>query len=183
MGTESPGADAIGIIELELMKLVRHLETLGRRSSLYERVDRAGYLAMRMLDVLGPVSTNTLARALRLDASTVTRQLTALECHGFVQRCANPADGRSSTIVLTPEGRQCMCAVQQERWQHIGDLVSDWDEAEQCDLGSALARLNTALAERVARLGKSAPHDPAVSAQARSSARANTSAGCAPEIP
>jgi DNA-binding MarR family transcriptional regulator len=180
MGTESP--DAIAVIELELMKLVRHLETLGRRSSLYERVDRAGYLAMRMLDGLGPVSTNTLARALRLDASTVTRQLTVLEGQGFVQRCANPADGRSSTIVLTPEGRQCMCDVQRERWQHIGELVSDWPEREQCDLGTALTRLNVSLADRVARLGKSAAHD-AASAQARSSAWENTSADCAPETP
>jgi DNA-binding MarR family transcriptional regulator len=183
MGTESSGADAIGIIELELMKLVRHLETLGRRSSLYERVDRAGYLAMRMLDGLGPVSTNTLARALRLDASTVTRQLTVLECHGFVQRCANPADGRSSTIVLTPEGRQCMCDVQRERWQHIGELVSGWTEREQCDLGTALTRLNVSLAGSVARLGRSAAHDPAASAQARSSAWENTSADCAPDTP
>src|SRR5882724_2345544 len=84
------GADAIGVIELELIKLVRHLETFGRRSSLYVRVDRAGYLAMRVLDGLGPVTANSLAQELSLDASTVTRQITALEQEGFVERCANP---------------------------------------------------------------------------------------------
>lgn len=149
MDGESHGADAIAVIELELMKLVRHLETFGRRSSLYVRVDRAGYLAMRMLEGLGPVSANALAQALHLDASTVTRQITALERQGFVERRANPADGRSSTIVLTPEGRRSMCAVEQERRRHIETLVSDWDDTQQIDLGRALTRLNTSLIESV----------------------------------
>jgi len=58
MNDESPRRDFIGDIELELLKLVRQLDTFGRRCSLYVRVDRAGYLAMRTLDALGPVSAN-----------------------------------------------------------------------------------------------------------------------------
>ncbi len=149
MDGESRGADAIAIIEVELAKLVRHLETFGRRSSLYVRVDRAGYLAMRMLDDLGPVSANALAQALHLDASTVTRQITALERQGFVERRAHPSDGRSSTIVLTSEGRRSMRAVEQERRRHIETLVRDWDHAQQADLGHALTRLNNSLVESV----------------------------------
>src|SRR5580692_4273709 len=91
--------DTIGVIELELLKLVRHLETFGRRSSLYLEVDRAGYLALRTLATMGPVSTKALANTLHLDASTVTRQITALEADGFVERHPDPSDRRSSTIV------------------------------------------------------------------------------------
>ena len=152
MDNEPPGADAVAIVELELMKLVRHLETFGRRSSLYERVDRAGYLAMRTLEGLEPVSTSALARALHLDASTVTRQITALERGGLVERRADPADGRSSIIILTPEGRQSMREVERERRQRIGALVSDWDDAERAHLGLALTRLNASLADSVAEL-------------------------------
>jgi DNA-binding MarR family transcriptional regulator len=151
MGDESRRVDATGIIELELMKLVRHLDTFARRSSLYVRVDRAGYLAMRLLEGLGPVSTNALAEALHLDASTVTRQITALERQGFVERRANPADGRSSSIVLTPEGRQTMRDVQRERRRHIEALVSDWDDAAQIDLGLILTRLNVSLVQGMAQ--------------------------------
>ncbi len=75
--------DTIGVIELELLKLVRHLETFGRRSSLYLHIDRAGYLALRTIEDLGPLSTKALATALNLDASTVTRQVAALETGGF----------------------------------------------------------------------------------------------------
>jgi DNA-binding MarR family transcriptional regulator len=140
-------ADAIGIIELELMKLVRHLETFGRRSSLYVHVDRAGYLAMRMLESLGPVSTNGLARALRLDASTVTRQVTALERAGYVARRGDPADRRASIIDLTVAGRQSMHEVERQRRRHIEALFSDWAQADQVGLGLALTRLNASLAD------------------------------------
>ena len=109
MGTPSREPDdTIGIIELELLKLVRHLETFGRRSSLYLHIDRAGYLALRTIEDLGPLSTKALATALNLDASTVTRQIAALEAGGFVDRRPDPNDRRSSTILLTAEGRQMM---------------------------------------------------------------------------
>ena len=140
--------DSIGVIELELLKLVRHLETFGRRSSLYLQVDRAGYLALRMLEAMGPVSTKALARALDLDASTVTRQISVLENAGFVERRPDPSDGRSSTIVLTGEGRRTMIGVEQERRQVMEALVSEWTESDKRMLGGALSRLNISLLER-----------------------------------
>jgi DNA-binding MarR family transcriptional regulator len=146
--------DTVGSIELELIKLVRHLETFARRSSLYARLDRASYLALRVLDDLGPVSTNALAQALRLDASTVTRQMAPLERDKLIERRPDPADGRSSTIALTAEGRRAMHDVQHERRRCIEALVSDWDDAEQAGLADALARLNCALVDSVTAVGK-----------------------------
>jgi DNA-binding MarR family transcriptional regulator len=144
-GGEPGGADAIGAIELELIKLVRHLETFARRSSVYAQVDRAGYLAMRVLDGMGPVSTNALAHALHLDASTVTRQVAALERSGFIERRPYPTDGRSSTIALTAAGRASMAEVALERRRGIENLVRDWGGSEQTGLAAALARLNSSL--------------------------------------
>jgi DNA-binding MarR family transcriptional regulator len=118
------------------------------------RVDRAGYLAMRVLEDLGPVSTNALAQALHLDASTVTRQIAPLERGGLIERRPDPADGRSSSIALTAEGRRCMIDVTQERRRRIEALVSDWDGADKAGLAAALARLNSSLAESVAESGK-----------------------------
>ena len=139
--------DSIGVIELELLKLVRHLETFGRRSSLYLEVDRAGYLALRMLEAMGPVSTKALATALELDASTVTRQISALESAGFVERRPDPSDGRSSTIVLTEAGHRTMIGVERERRQVMEELVSDWTARDKLTLGRALSRLNVSLLE------------------------------------
>src|SRR5665213_2748691 len=138
MGNTPIEADTIGVIELELLKLVRHLETFGRRSSLYLHVDRAGYLALRTIEDLGPLSTKALALALNLDASTVTRQVTALEGGGFVERRPDKSDRRSSTITLTVEGRRMMEGVEMERRQGIEGLVDDWSEGEKDSLGRVL---------------------------------------------
>jgi DNA-binding MarR family transcriptional regulator len=150
---ESPTeSDVIGSIELELLKLVRHLETFGRRSSLYDRVDRAGYLVLRTLDEVGPTSTNALARELHLDASTVTRQLTVLERGGFIERRPDPRDGRSATIVLTSEGSKTMRGVEQERRRRMEVLVNAWDDAEKDNLAVALSMLNSSLFENVTNI-------------------------------
>ena len=139
--------DAIGVIELELLRLVRHLETFGRRGSIYVQVDRAGYLALRTLETLGPLSTKALATALNLDASTVTRQIAAREGAGFVERRPDHVDRRSSTFVLTPEGRRTMADVERERRLSMEALVADWDDGEKVTLGRALNRLNASLLE------------------------------------
>jgi DNA-binding MarR family transcriptional regulator len=137
--------DAIGVIELELLKLVRHLETFGRRGSLYLHIDRAGYLALRTIEDLGPLSTKALATALNLDASTVTRQVAALEAGGFVDRRPDPNDRRSSSILLTADGREMMAGVEQERRQGIEALVDAWPDSEKAVLGRVLHKLNTSL--------------------------------------
>jgi DNA-binding MarR family transcriptional regulator len=144
------GSDVIGTIELELLRLVRHLETFGRRSSLYERIDRSGYLALRTLEDIGPASTNALARALHLDASTVTRQLRTLEEGGFIERRPDPDDGRSTTIRLTPDGYRTMRDVEVMRRRHMEALVGEWDDEEKTNLGHALTMLNSSLIESVA---------------------------------
>jgi DNA-binding MarR family transcriptional regulator len=108
--------DAVTGAELELLKLVRrHLETFGRGSSLYRHVERAGYLVLRTLEALGPVSTSAPARNLHLDDTTVARQITALEGGRFVEQRPGPADGRSSILVITPVGRRTMRVVEGER--------------------------------------------------------------------
>ncbi len=142
----------IGTVEIELLTLVRHLETLGRRSSLYAQIDRAGYLVLRTLERMGPVPTTVLATALGLDASTVTRQATVLVAGGFVERRPNAADGRSSHLAITATGRQTMRRVEQERRRVLLEMFDDWSETEKLTLGRSLTKLNSALVGQVAKL-------------------------------
>jgi DNA-binding MarR family transcriptional regulator len=139
----------LGTVELELLKLVRHLETFGRKSSLYQEVDRAGYLALRTLDGLGPSCINGLARELHLDSSTVTRQVSTLESAGFVTRRVDPNDGRSWLIDLTPAGRKVMRTVERGRRHAIDSMLLDWQSDEVSDLARTISNLNVALFETV----------------------------------
>jgi DNA-binding MarR family transcriptional regulator len=146
---EADVTDDLGVVELELLKLVRHLETFGRKSSLYHDVDRAGYLALRTLDGLGPSCINGLAQELRLDSSTMTRQVSTLESGGFVTRQVDPSDGRSWLIDLTPHGRKTMRTVERGRRHAIDTMLLDWQSEEVHDLARTISKLNLALFESV----------------------------------
>ena len=142
------GADSVDdldVVELELLKLVRHLETFGRRSSLYQEVDRAGYIALRTVDGLGPSSINRLAQELHLDSSTVTRQVGVLESGGLVTRHVDPNDGRSWLIDLTSRGRKAMRTVERGRHHAIDSMLRGWSTEEVHDLARMITKLNLAL--------------------------------------
>jgi DNA-binding MarR family transcriptional regulator len=142
---------SISIIEIELLTLVRLLETLGRKSSLYLQVDRSGYLALRMLERLGPMPTTTLADALQLDASTVTRQVNTLVSSGFAQRLPNPTDKRSSQLAITAAGQLVMGEVERGRRRVLRQMFDGWDEEERHTLGEILTKLNFSLIDQVER--------------------------------
>ena len=142
-GTDS--VDYLDVVELQLLKLVRHLETFGRRSSLYREVDRAGYIALRTLDGLGPSCINRLAQELHLDSSTVTRQVGVLESGDLVTRHVDPNDGRSWLIDLTALGRKAMRTVERGRHQAIDSMLRDWSTDEVHDLARIITKLNLAL--------------------------------------
>jgi len=51
-----------------------------------------------------PLSPTTLAQTLLVPRSAITMRLKALQARGLLNRTANPADGRSSLLVLTDTG-------------------------------------------------------------------------------
>src|SRR5258708_1883308 len=88
--------DALDLVETEMAVLARTLERLNRRSEIYRDLDRASYLIARTLETTGPVSINTLASVLGLDATTVTRQVATMEIAQLLRRRVDPDDGRVS---------------------------------------------------------------------------------------
>lgn len=145
---DDQGSDerALANIEIELLKLDRYLEMFGRRSDLYSRIDRAGYLLLRTLDDGGWSSINALSDALGLHASTVSRQVTRLEANGLVSRRVNLEDQRSTLLRLNAAGRRAMRSLERERHRRLDSLLAEWSRPERESLGSVLTRLNGAIA-------------------------------------
>ena len=67
---------------------------------------------LNQLERLQPMTPTDLARRLGMSPSTLTYRLKGLEARGWVSRRANPADGRSALLGLTPRGRQTWSAAQ-----------------------------------------------------------------------
>jgi DNA-binding MarR family transcriptional regulator len=62
------------------------------------------FQTLRAVDEAGAVTTSALAEALRVDLSTISRNLTLLERQGLLKRRRDPSDARVVSIALTNRG-------------------------------------------------------------------------------
>jgi DNA-binding MarR family transcriptional regulator len=139
--------DPLDVLETEMALLQRALERLARRSDIHRDLDRASYLLARTLDATGPVNVKDLASILGLDATTVTRQVAAMEGRELLDRHSDPNDGRVSVIDLSPKGRRVMRAVQRARRDRARELFAGWPSRDQREFGKLLGRFNDAVCE------------------------------------
>jgi DNA-binding MarR family transcriptional regulator len=141
----------IDSVETEMAVLARTLERHTRQSEIHRDLDRASYLLARTLEREGPISINTLAAALGLDPTTVTRQVATMESRRLVTRSSEPGDRRVSVIGLSEKGRREMERVRRLRRARLGEVLTDWSEDEEAELGRLLTKLNRSLAENLDR--------------------------------
>jgi DNA-binding MarR family transcriptional regulator len=100
----APSAQPRGCTNLKLRQLsravTRHYDAHVARTGL----KNTQYSLLAHVVLLGPIQPVELARRMKLDASTLTRNLQPLLSHGWVVMGPG-VDGRSRTIVATEAGR------------------------------------------------------------------------------
>ena len=137
-------------IESEMAMLLRLADRNRRSPALESTLDRSAYLVLSVLEQQRVANISTIAEALRLDASTVTRQVVAMEAAALVERRRDPADGRGTLVVATPHGITQLAATREVRSAVYADVLADWAFADREALGALLHRLNDDL-DRYAR--------------------------------
>jgi DNA-binding MarR family transcriptional regulator len=138
-------ADALTRIEKAASSLMR-MATQSRLRSHFAAVtglniDRAGYLALAMLDERGPLRLSELAAKLCVDASTASRQIQHLERAGMIDRVADPHDGRATLLRMSAEGARALASLRQARHALYQRALSGWTATDQCALAELLTRL------------------------------------------
>jgi DNA-binding MarR family transcriptional regulator len=106
----------------------------------------------------GPMRAAELAGALRSDPSTVSRQVAALVKEGYLDRRADPADGRASLLVLTPSAEDLLTEHDQIRLEYFARVLDGWRDDDVSRFVALLRRFSEAyetattdwIAERVA---------------------------------
>ena len=94
---------------------------------------------------LGPIAPGALARAMTMDASTLTRNLKPLTAAGWVELLPG-ADGRSRSVAITAAGRDKRDQAQR-RWKAAQEALNE-------ALGAArVAALHALVDESLALLG------------------------------
>ncbi|MCD9623816.1 MarR family winged helix-turn-helix transcriptional regulator [Rhabdothermincola salaria] len=103
-----------------------------------------GYGAVSVLGRViegGPIRMSDLAAAGRMHPAALTRQVQALEAEGYVERRADPGDGRASVIVATASGRGAYRRVEASTDAIMAEQLSGWSPTELAALVDQLDRL------------------------------------------
>jgi DNA-binding MarR family transcriptional regulator len=112
-----------------------------RRFQSRDPVDTASIRLLSTLQHAGPMRPSDLAGLHLLDLSTISRHLRGLEDEGYVQREADPDDGRAIRFVLTESGADALDAVVANRCAALGGVLENWPAADRDQLGELLRRL------------------------------------------
>ena len=106
-----------------------------------DEVEFTSLALLKMVDHAGPIRLTALAAALDLDASTVSRQVRALEERGLIERTTDPDDGRASRLAVTDGGRRSLEDGARRRRELIGEVIADWSDEDRETLRVLLHRL------------------------------------------
>jgi DNA-binding MarR family transcriptional regulator len=145
--------EVLGAIETHIAMLMRLGEASRRSTGLkpHRALDRAAYVILRHLQQGGPQNVSALAARLNLDGSTVTRQVTALERDGLVERRPDPRDGRGTVIEPTEKGLTQVDGVRQARRALYEKILHEWSPEQRVDLARTLEHLTASIDDYVRR--------------------------------
>jgi DNA-binding MarR family transcriptional regulator len=106
-----------------------------------EEIDLTTMPLMKALHHNGPMRLSSLASALDLDASTVSRHAKALEDRGLIERAEDPDDGRASRVAISAHGVECLEKGADGRRAVIAKALDDWSPEDRETLRVLLHRL------------------------------------------
>lgn len=142
---ESDRCSSVRALEYELAFLVRRLEAVRRRHDY--GLERAHYLLLVLLEQQDCQSVGCLAEKVNLDASTVTRQITAMQQSGLVDKHPNPDDRRGGFMTITAKGHDAIARTRERRLERVEHSFRGWDENERLEFARLMARFSRELSQ------------------------------------
>jgi DNA-binding MarR family transcriptional regulator len=91
------------------------------------------------------VRPSDVAGSMRLDQSTISRHIQALESAGYVAKIKDAQDGRSYRLKVTAAGRPAMSQAAVRRAEYFRKAAARWTKRDLRTLVGLLARLATDL--------------------------------------
>lgn len=136
-------------LEKEMAFLMRLLEALARRRNY--PLERAHYLLLLQVES-EPKKINDLAHILALDATTVTRQVTAMQKNGLITKTVDKQDRRITWVAATDEGKDLANEMKAIRIQRLDEMFKEWSLEDKDNFSQMLERFNQSLYQRLAEI-------------------------------
>lgn len=142
--TVATPAPAIAALEQQLGLLFATARTLmrDRAIAVHPELSPGAFNVLAMLARSGPQHAGSLAAALYVDKSVISRIVRQLIDLGLAERRADPTDGRAYFIAATPEAVRKVDAIRDEHRAALHRFLAGWDEADIDQLAALLAKLN-----------------------------------------
>ncbi|MFI5803409.1 MarR family winged helix-turn-helix transcriptional regulator [Streptomyces sp. NPDC051561] len=127
-------------MERELTAFARRARATAAR--LHPELPLVSYTLLAHINDQQGCRATDLAAHYMLDKSTVSRQLTALEKLGLVERRPDPDDHRVQVLHPTEAGAATLIATHASRHAAYQERLADWSEADLTRFASYLLRYN-----------------------------------------
>ncbi|RMI33360.1 MarR family winged helix-turn-helix transcriptional regulator [Nocardia stercoris] len=130
-------------VNLAIGRMIRQL----RRSTEIGAVGPASVAALTTLLRRGPMRLGDLAHHEGVSAPTMSRMVSAMDKQGYLERIADPQDGRAQLLVPTESARSLVTGITSVRAQRLADALAELPSDEREVLVAALNRLADNLAD------------------------------------
>ncbi|MFJ4979429.1 MarR family winged helix-turn-helix transcriptional regulator [Streptomyces coeruleorubidus] len=133
-------ADAVETIQREMTVFARRARAAAGR--MHPELSLVSYTLLGHLEEGGGCRATDLAAHYALDKSTVSRQVTALERAGLVERRPDAQDQRVQVLHLTEAGRRILAQVTESRRAAFRERLADWRAEDLARFADYLVRYN-----------------------------------------
>ena len=130
-------ASRLSVEMVRVMKLFGSIAHLAPK--VHPGVEPASYPILFSL-ISGPQRVSLLAEHVYSDVSTVSRQVTTLFSHGFLEKVTDPHDGRACMVSLSAEGCALVEHLKASRGEWFRLMLRDWESADAEVFSSYLER-------------------------------------------
>lgn len=131
---------AVETIQREMTAFARRARASAGR--MHPQLSLVSYTLLGHLEESGGCRATDLAAHYALDKSTVSRQVTALERAGLVERRRDPEDHRVQVLYLTEAGRSILAQVTVSRRAAVQERLTDWTQEDLDRFAACLVRYN-----------------------------------------
>ena len=132
--------EAVETIQREMTVFARRARASAGR--LHPELSLVSYTLLGHLEDSGGCRATDLAAHYALDKSTVSRQVTALERSGLIERRQDRTDHRVQVLHLTDAGRSILAQVTESRRAAFRERLDEWAEPDLERFAEYLVRYN-----------------------------------------
>ena len=133
--------DLLTGLEQQFRTFVMNL-TKSKHSLNGNRLDRLALMILGTLSHQGPLRLSAIADRCGFDQSTASRQVSALEQAGLLERTTDPEDRRAVLLKTSPKGKRLLQRLEIGRRKRLERLLNGWTTDEIATFTELLGRLN-----------------------------------------